>query len=812
MAKKKKTPAQTRASNKARNQRNTNSNAITSLVAMNETLIISGNTASRATAASTTTTTSRNSATAATAQQNTNSNKSTATSKKKITKKQKENTVYEDGYYWYTDSKGKRKRVSRWTLDNTDGANANYATTESAKTRKRISSLYGKKNEYNATGVNTQANNKSVNKTSLTGTMVNLGGNNTVKLHVNSKYNVWITDTTVKNYDNKKLQAAADTKSSKVTNIIIKDTDAVGKIGDWLDRSKLTKSQITGLIKGTITPTLKFSSDGKTITVTNANGKKQTIKFQEDMRGKTVAGVGDLSKLYTKKITSKQIIALKELANKSANDAVSAARSSSTSQLNSKIDDARRNGSGGTGINATTTMDSNLRGLKAIQTDLEKASKYGLFTMESEKETASKNASSAAANPEQGSKATYDDDGHLIINPSTYERDPITGEFVTDASGHKIPIPTVTDQRVKHSIPLDDSLLEIPDRDFQTMNSTDYSWAYAEGANKSRNQLIHSLGIWEGNAYEMLKLSATSYNRFKMPTPDTQLQRSFAHVFFVKPQCNMELNESSGFSMSGQFENNADYMYAASNSPYLIRELSGQSNNQNTHFSYILSNAAKSFSLSDEYINTDSYGTGYTGYKVSYGKHGVESRTAGDFTVTFQDDRNMSIYRLMKLWVDYIEGVYTGNYYPKDSAITDHELDYVGAVYYILTAEDGETILFWSKYYGVFPSTIPSTQYSWASGTLISQISLDVKFNYSWKEDYNIAAITEFNYNASLGNLSEVSGTSKTLSYVPVYNENFGTTGKTWVGRPFIQTVYDDGDGYGNGRIKFLLRFNDSTT
>lgn len=785
MANKNKTPAQTRASNKATNQGNKNSNAIT-------------------TVSSSTSTSSGNKNPQSTVQQNSNK-----PSKTKITKKQKENTVYEDGYYWYTDSNGKRKKVSRWTLDNTDGANANYATTESAKTRKRLSTLYGKKNDYNATGVNTKANNKNVNKKSLTGTVVDLDGNNAVKLHVNSKYNVWITDTTVKNYDNKKLQAAADTKSSKVTNIIIKDTDAVGKIGDWIDRSKLTKSQITGLIKGTITPTLKFSSDGKTITVTNANGKKQTIKFQEDMRGKTVAGIGDLSKLYTKKITSKQIIALKKQAAASANNAIATARSTEATQLASKIQTSQ---SGGEGINATTSMDSNLRGLKAIQTDLEKASKYGLFTMESEKDTASKKESSAAANPEQGSKATYDDDGHLIINPSTYKRDPITGEYVTDASGHKIPIPTTTDQRLKHSTPLDDSLLEISDRDFQTMNSTDYSWAYAEGANKSRNQLIHSLGIWEGNAYEMLKLSATSYNRFKMPTPDTQLQRSFAHVFFVKPQCNMELNESSGFSMSGQFENNADYMYAASNSPYLIRELSGQSNNQNTHFSYILSNAAKSFSLSDEYINTDSYGTGYTGYKVSYGKHGVESRTAGDFTVTFQDDRNMSIYRLMKLWVDYIEGVYTGNYYPKDSTITDHELDYVGAVYYILTAEDGETILFWSKYYGVFPSTIPSTQYSWASGTLISQISLDVKFNYSWKEDYNIAAITEFNYNASLGNLSEVSGTSKTLSYVPVYNENFGTTGKTWVGRPFIQTVYDDGDGYGSGRIKFLLRFNDSTT
>jgi len=798
MATKNKNTVQSRAATKARNQNKKNAEAIVS-----STLQSIQNSAS---SIGSSTKNSKKEAEKNSNKTNTNTKQASASvaSKKttvKATSYQKKNTYYSDGWYWITDKNGNKKKVSRWDLENSKGTNADYATSDSVKTRKTLSTLYG-----------------NIPKTATSGVVASkqttLNGNTTVKLTVGTKsgtkttpkYNVWILDSTAE-YDTKKAQAAADKKSSNVTNIIVKDTEAKGTIGSWLDTSKLTKKQVTGLIKGTITPSLKISADGKTVTVTDKNGKKQTIKFENSVKNTTIAGVGDLSKLYTKGFTSKQIIALKKAAASSGNSKVSAAQAVAMTNLKTNIE---KNKTVETGVHATTNSSSNLYGLKAVEQDLKTASKYGLYTSKAAVDAATKQQHEASAFNIDGSDTTYDVDGVLNIGPSSYVKDE-NGEFKTKVDKktgkpRKIVAAWQTEERLKHSKPLSDDLLEVPDRPWRNINTTVYTDLYEEGAGKSREKLIHSLGLYEGGAYDYLKLSATKYNRFKLPTPDSQLQRTFAHVFFVKPQCNIMLDDSTGQSMTGQFENNPDYMYAASNSPYIIKELSKSANNQDTQFSFILSNAAKSFSLSDEYINTDTYGTGYTGYKVSYGKHGVESRTASDFTVTFQDDRNLSIYRLLKLWVDYIEGVYTGTYYPTDTTIVNHMLDYVGAVYYILTAEDGETILFWSKYYGVYPSSIPSTQYSWSAGTLLSQISLDVKFNYSWKEDYNINAITEFNYNSSLGNFA----TSKQVKYLPVYNEEFGTAGQTWVGRPFIQTVYEGGSGYKNGRIKFLLRFNDS--
>ena len=116
--------------------------------------------------------------------------------------------------------------------------------------------------------------------------------------------------------------------------------------------------------------------------------------------------------------------------------------------------------------------------------------------------------------------------------------------------------------------------------------------------------------------------------------------------------------------------------------------------------------------MNDEYINTDTYGKTYTGYKVTYGKHDVESKTAGTIDINFNDDAGFHIYQLIRLWVKYISGVYRGEFSPRNDDVFNKVLDYTGAIYYIITAEDGETILFWSKYYGVFPSTIPASA-SW---------------------------------------------------------------------------------------------------
>lgn len=273
--------------------------------------------------------------------------------------------------------------------------------------------------------------------------------------------------------------------------------------------------------------------------------------------------------------------------------------------------------------------------------------------------------------------------------------------------------------------------------------------------------------------------TAKYYNRFKAANPNLPLQRGFPHVFFVRPSCNIL---DSNYQLITQLKQSELFNYAYQSSPWLLRELVA-GNGQSDDFMLAPSNYAASFSTSDEYINANSYGKTYTGYKIAYGQNNVESKTAGNFTVTYNDDRNLHIYQLHRLWVEYINGVYRGTIAPTTNNIKNKILDYVGACYYFITAEDGETIIFWSKYYGVFPTTIPSSQYSWGAGNTIASPQLDITYQYSFKEDYNPYTMMEFNYNSRV----DMNGTQ----YVPTFDKKLGHTGRTWVGSPFVELVTD---------------------
>ena len=307
--------------------------------------------------------------------------------------------------------------------------------------------------------------------------------------------------------------------------------------------------------------------------------------------------------------------------------------------------------------------------------------------------------------------------------------------------------------------------------------------------NKSLNTIINDMNksVYLSNSSDTVENSFVKaskyYNRFKMANQNLPLQKGFAHVFFVRPDCNLLQVAGKGYELRDGLKSNELFSYGWQSSPSVLKEL--VTNNGSKHdFMLSLSNYAASFPLSDEYINSDTYGRTYTGYKIAYGKNNIESKTAGEITVSYSDDRNFHIYQLHRYWVEYINAVYRGEIAPKNSNIINKILDYVSACYYFLTAEDGETIIFWSKYYGVFPTTIPSNQYSWGSGSVVSNPTIDISYKYSFKEDFNPYTMLEFNYNARIE--------SNSATYLPVYDAKAGHSGSTWVGVPFVELVKDE--------------------
>lgn len=300
---------------------------------------------------------------------------------------------------------------------------------------------------------------------------------------------------------------------------------------------------------------------------------------------------------------------------------------------------------------------------------------------------------------------------------------------------------------------------------------------------------------------EIIRRNITTYNRFKLPYLTSQLTHTMSHVFFTRPNCNI----FDGNSLTAGASNHPTIASTYMRNPILLTGLAHDlptNLKQTGNFNLLLSNAATSFQLSDEYIDTASSSKTFDGHQIAYGKLNTTSKASGTFTINFDDDRNLSVYQQLKVWVDYISAVYIGEIEPTYKTVINRELDYAANVYYILTAEDGYTILFWSKYYGVFPKTIPSSQYSWTKGNSLTTPSLNVEFQYSFKEDYVLDTIQEFNTDS----FYEAESSLNNLQYAPIFDKNLNRPGSTWVGMPFIDTYRSDASANNRGIDNLVFR------
>ena len=316
---------------------------------------------------------------------------------------------------------------------------------------------------------------------------------------------------------------------------------------------------------------------------------------------------------------------------------------------------------------------------------------------------------------------------------------------------------------------------------------TDYSFV-EENLKKIRNNLnlIGYKGVQELN-YQLFH----NFNRFKVAFPDYHLSKTFAHIFFTRPDLNIiNYNGNKNYSLHSQLQNEAVFYYLFKNNPDILISLTS-SFSADHDFHPFLSNTAQSFELSDEYIKTMEHGETFTGYKVQYGRSNIESKTAGNISISFTDDNNFSIYKTLKAWVDYISKVYRGELVTKDEYIYKKILDYACSIYFFLCGPDDETLLFWSKYFGIFPTNIPASTSSWSKNNLLKIPEYSINFAYAFKEDFSPLTLAEFNMNSS-GN----------FVYKKTYESSLLSTGKTLSGSPFIESITDSDQEY-----VFKLRF-----
>ena len=232
----------------------------------------------------------------------------------------------------------------------------------------------------------------------------------------------------------------------------------------------------------------------------------------------------------------------------------------------------------------------------------------------------------------------------------------------------------------------------------------------------------------------------------------------YSYVFFTAPELALNASRFTGSS-------NASYL-ARNNGKFLKLpgfggdsiyndKIIGMLTGDGGTFMKLFFNRVASTPASNEVLSTLDYTETWNKYKIPIGTSTKDSKIAGNFEMQFREDPELQIMKTIKLWVNYIEGLFMGDVissYATSTSLSDAQtaiIDYMSSVYTFSVAPDGKTLQHWSKYTGVFPNKNPYDIFSSDDGDIkvIERVSVD--FLFAYKEDLDITILRDFNLLAS---------------------------------------------------------------
>lgn len=276
------------------------------------------------------------------------------------------------------------------------------------------------------------------------------------------------------------------------------------------------------------------------------------------------------------------------------------------------------------------------------------------------------------------------------------------------------------------------------------------------------------------------ELALKQFSGFDLHPYDAYLVTPFALVFITRPK--LFIKSSTGGADDKleniAYKNMALHPYLSrfikdnvqNSKDTLIADLLSYSNNtansseiNNLSFIPILTNRIRNFAVEPNSFNTAEQGNTKHGYRHIFPTHNVASMANGNFSFELNEMKDLEISNLFGIWYNTILGMITGELRANPNMIRDNRLDYVSSVYYFKLDRDAQTIKYWAKYNGVFPTNNPSEPFSWqASSTSLTTVSAN--FSYDSREELTLSILDDFNTTSMGFNSTELISNMSTFN------------------------------------------------
>lgn len=236
-----------------------------------------------------------------------------------------------------------------------------------------------------------------------------------------------------------------------------------------------------------------------------------------------------------------------------------------------------------------------------------------------------------------------------------------------------------------------------------------------------------------------------NFYRFGVFNPYGAVSNTREFIFFTKPD--LYILEKNGTypinKLRPQLEKIPFWQELLTRYPQVIYNLQGSCKSRSP-FNLLLGNQVNSNldipSLSAETIDTP---TNMYGVNFSYRGTSEASNDSFEFSLEFKDTRYLPIYMYFRAYEEYETLKHHGLIWPYKSYIENKIIHDQFAIYKFLVDEDMETILYFSKYYGVMPKDLPRDVFS--SSNFDSGLTFSIGFKAAFFDDMDPLILDDFN-------------------------------------------------------------------
>ena len=206
----------------------------------------------------------------------------------------------------------------------------------------------------------------------------------------------------------------------------------------------------------------------------------------------------------------------------------------------------------------------------------------------------------------------------------------------------------------------------------------------------------------------------TKFSRFGFLDPYNTNSITREYLFFTK--MDLHLFERNTQTLNPELANKSFFINCYRNYRNTMNQLQWSTRYMTDYspFCNLLSNTVSAkLDLQDISIEDLETAQNIAGTRLKYPLATTTSSNIYDFNIEFEDTKFLDVYMFFRIWYEYELLKSDGLITPPDKYYTINKIlhDQM-SIYKIIVGEDMETIIHWTKLWGVYPTSIPRSTFS----------------------------------------------------------------------------------------------------